>query len=208
MISRRKCLYAVSPEKSYVFVSCRLAKDSPLRVSRSVHSLPSAEPLSVQSFGSRSAWSLAEVRAYVTTLTGSSRSNSTQPVFANVSHLEAGSTSTRFSLTSPPAVFSALARTSVTRSVTLPGMPEEKPPSTPEDRFLPSGPSSTVLRQSGCFSSASKEVVNVRSPEGLRSGEAGCAVATAGAITTRARDAARAAAVGVRLRRGAGRGTA
>lgn len=103
-------------------------------------------------------------------------------------------------------MFSALARSSVTRSVTLPGMPEEKPPSTPEDRFLPSGPSSTVPRQSGCLSSASNEVLNVRSPDGFLSGEEGWAVATAGAITTRAREAARAAAVGVRLRREAGRG--
>src|SRR5690606_30835785 len=63
-------------------------------------SSPSAEPFSVQSTGSRSSWSLAEVRAYVTIFAGSSSSNSIQPVGAKVSHLVAGSPSKRFPFTS------------------------------------------------------------------------------------------------------------
>jgi hypothetical protein len=66
---------------------------------------------------------LAEVSAYVTSFTGLSRSNSTQPVGSKVSHLVPGSPSVRFSFTSPAPVFSPLALTSVTWSLTLPGMP-------------------------------------------------------------------------------------
>lgn len=126
------------------------------------------------------------------------RSISSQAVGSKVSHLVADSPSMRFSFTSPPPVFSSLARTSVTLSVTLPGIPDEKPPSMPDDRVVPSGPSSTVLRQSGCFSSASNEEVNAWSAVGFSplSGErADWAAATVGAVTTRTSEAAMSAAV-------------
>lgn len=121
--SSRKCWYSTGLAMSYDFVWNRSPKDSPERVSRVFQSLPSVEPWSVQSWGSRSSWSLADVSAYVTTLTGASKSNSAQPVGSKVSHLVLDSSSTRFSFTSPPPVFSPLALTSVTWSVTLPGMP-------------------------------------------------------------------------------------
>ncbi len=145
--------------------------------------------------GSRSSWSSAEVSAYVTTLTGSIRSNSAQAVGSKDSHFVPDSPSMRFSFTSPPPVFSSLARTSVTLSVTLPGIPAEKPPSIPDARFLPSGPSSTVLRQSGCFSSASKDELKVRSPAGFWPFAAEVAAAAVGAVTSRTSEAAISAAV-------------
>ncbi|MFE1404686.1 hypothetical protein ACFW5D_13695 [Streptomyces sp. NPDC058770] len=43
----------------------------------------------------------------------------------------------------------------------------ENPPSTPDDRFFPSGPSSTVLRRSGRPSFDSKDEQNVRAADGL-----------------------------------------
>ncbi|MEI5007708.1 hypothetical protein RB196_10490 [Streptomyces sp. PmtA] len=73
-------------------------------------------------------------------------------------------------------------------------MPDAKPPSTPSDRFAPSGPVSTVLRQSGCFPSASNELEN--SGEGAevwagRATAADCAVTTSReAAATRAAERA------------------
>ncbi len=163
VISSRKCRNSAVCASSYVLVWKRSPKDSPERVSSVCQVSPSAEPFSVQSFGSRSSWSLAEVSAYLAIFCGASRSNSTQPVGAKVSHLVPGSLSTRFSFTSPPPVFSALARTPVTFSVTLPGMPVLNPPSTPEARLPPSAPVSTVSVQSGAGSPASKEDANSRS---------------------------------------------
>lgn len=65
VMSSRKCRYSAtaSAGMSYDFVWNRSAKVSPARVSRVFQSLPSVEPLSVQSLGSRSAASLAEVSA-------------------------------------------------------------------------------------------------------------------------------------------------
>ena len=69
--------------------------DSPDRVSTVVHVLPSAEPCRTQSRGSRSGASLAEVRAYLTTVAGASRVYCAQLVGVLVSHLVAGSPSLR-----------------------------------------------------------------------------------------------------------------
>ena len=106
---------------------------------------PSAEPSRVQSRGSRSGASLAEARAYLTTLMGLASLTETQPVAENTSHLVLTSPSSRFSFTSPASVYSPLAAISTTSSVTLPGMPPVVPP------VIPSGvmPSSTVFSQSG-----------------------------------------------------------
>jgi len=123
VMSSRKCRYSAGAARSYDLVWKRSVKDSPVRVSRVFQSLPSAEPHRVQSAGSRPAASFADVSAYVTSRTGSSRSNSAHPVGAKTSHLVLGSPSARFSFTSPAPLFSPLARTPVTRSVTLPGMP-------------------------------------------------------------------------------------
>ncbi|MFD0382376.1 hypothetical protein ACFQ2B_07820 [Streptomyces stramineus] len=110
-------------------------------------------------------------------MTGSDSSNSTQALWAKVSHLVVCSPSTRFSLPSPGPAFSPLARTAVTLSETPPGMPLVSLPSTPAARFLPSGPCSTVLRQSGCGSPGSKE--EVKRSAGAPAGAAGADSAAA-----------------------------
>src|ERR687887_177179 len=79
VMSSRKCWYSAGSARSYDFVRKRSAKDSPERLSTVFQSLPSVEPCRVQSLGSRSAKSLAEVSAYVTSLIGLSRSNSAHP---------------------------------------------------------------------------------------------------------------------------------
>ena len=89
-------------------------------------------------------------------------SNSVQPVGSKASHLVPGCRSTRFSFVSPPPVFSSLARTSMTWSVTLPGMPRGEAAVDAGGPLLSVGAVSTVLRQSGCGSSASKDELNSR----------------------------------------------
>lgn len=105
-------------------------------------------------------------------LVSASRSYSTQAVGSNESHLVLDSPSVRFSLVSPPPEFSSLARTSVTWLLTLPGNPPLSPPSTPDDRLVPSAAVSTVFSQVGAGSPVSNEELNSRSARGCWPGDA------------------------------------
>src|SRR4051794_29752132 len=78
-----------------------------------------------------------------------------------------GSPSMRFSLISPPPVFSSLASTPTTLSMMLPGTPVVRAPSTPSAFLLPAASVSTVLIQSGCRSVPSKEDENSVEPAAL-----------------------------------------
>jgi hypothetical protein len=149
----------------------RSAKLSPVRVSTVVHALPSVEPSSVQSRGSRSGASLAEVSAYLMTSAGASRVYWAQLVGVSTSHLVAESPSLR--LLWPSLLFgSALTVMAVTWPRRLPGIPTTTLPSTPP---LPAS-ASTVSVQVGCGSSVSNDERN----------EPGAAAAAAPPVVTAA----------------------
>jgi hypothetical protein len=93
-------------------------------------------------------------------------------VLAKTSHLVSVAPSTRFSLTSPPPVFSPLAVTFTTLSVTLLGMPVGLGPVTPDDR-------SAVSIQSGCRSPLSNDDAKV---VGVDSAAAVCAMAASARV--------------------------
>src|SRR3954471_14738093 len=103
----------------------RLEKGRAGWVSRTVHVVPSVEPCSVQSRGSRPGVSFADVIAYFTTTAGADSRYCSQTGAAtvgrlNCSHFEDESPSAAFSLTSLGA-FSPLAVIWLMVSLTLPG---------------------------------------------------------------------------------------
>jgi hypothetical protein len=104
----------------------RSVKVWPVRVSSVVQVVPSAEPSSVQSRGSRSGASFAEVSVYRTAVTARGRVNVSVAVGWNASHFVPGFPSTRFSFTSPGG-FSAVAVTWVSRPTMLRGVPRVGP---------------------------------------------------------------------------------
>lgn len=122
-----------------------------------VKDAPSVDPCSLQAAGSRSGASLAEVSAYVFTVTGAARWNVRVAVAANASHLVPGSPSARF-FASSAGGFSAEAAIGVFESMTLPGRCPVAP-MTPPRAGLPSVPISTVLA-SAAGSPTSNEVEN------------------------------------------------
>ncbi len=144
---------------SQVRVWKRWSHDSLLRVSSVVHVLPSLEPWSCQSLGSRSGASLAEARAYLLTTTGLGKVRVSQPLGWKASHLLLTSPSTPLAAVSSGGL-SALALTAVACAVMSPGIPVAAGPVTPAALGLPSAPVSTVLVQSTGRCPSSKELAN------------------------------------------------